>query len=76
MLHINELVEGDQVRLIGFGHTKPLYRQRLLALGITRGLIIVIGKRAPLGCPVQIIVRGTTLTLRESEATHLVWERL
>lgn len=75
-MYINELIEGDRARLIDFGKTKDLYRQRLLALGITRGLVVTIGKKAPLGCPVQIIARDTILALRVDEAAYLIWERL
>lgn len=71
-----ELKKDDRARLIDFGKTDPLYRRRLLALGITRGIEIKIVRFAPLGCPVQVEVRGTSLTLRKEEAHLLEWERL
>lgn len=76
MLTINELQRGDQVVLQGFGPTAPEYRRRLIALGLNRGAEIRVVRRAPLGCPVQVEVRGVALTLRQEEACHLIWERL
>lgn len=75
-MQISELVKGDRVRLIDFGQTDLIYRRRLLSLGITRGAELLVIRIAPLGCPVQVEVRGTSLTLRKEEAAHLVWERL
>jgi ferrous iron transport protein A len=75
-MYINELEPGDKVRLMDFGATNPQYRRRLLSLGITRGVAFSVVRIAPLGCPVQIEVRGTSLTLRKEEASHLVLERI
>ena len=41
---------------------------------MTRGVAIHIVRRAPLGCPLQVDVRGTSLMLREHEAALLRWE--
>ena len=76
MLKIADLVQGDRVRLVDFGQTDVLYRRRLLSLGITRGVEILVVRVAPLGCPVQVEVRGTSLALRIDEARYLVWERV
>lgn len=75
-MRINELIAGDRVRLVDFGATDLLYRRRLLSLGVTRGVEVLIVRAAPLGCPLQVDVRGTSLTLRKEEALELEWERL
>ncbi|KTC76832.1 FeoA family protein [Legionella brunensis] len=75
-MRITELVKGDRVRLVDFGQTDLLYRRRLLSLGITRGVEISVIRVAPLGCPLQVEVRGTSLTLRKEEAAELIWERI
>ncbi len=74
MMRITELKAGDRVRLLSFGQTAGAYRRRLLLLGITRGIEVEIIRVAPLGCPVQIAVRETALTLRKEEAAQLEWE--
>lgn len=75
-MHITELEPGDKVRLVDFGATPLHYRRRLLSLGVTRGVEFIVVRIAPLGCPMQIDVRGTSLTLRKHEASHLCLERL
>ncbi|MDP1603674.1 MAG: FeoA family protein [Legionella sp.] len=75
-MRINDLVAGDRVRLVDFGDTDVLYRRRLLSLGVTRGVEVLVVRRAPLGCPLQVEVRGTSLTLRKEEAALLKWERV
>ena len=75
-MRITELLPGDRVRLVDFGLTDMQYRRRLLSLGITLGVEFHVIRMAPLGCPVQIEVRGTSLTLRKEEASHLVLERI
>lgn len=76
MVYLADLVQGDRVRLTSFGQTDVLYRRRLLSLGMTCGVDITVIRVAPLGCPVQIDVRGTSLTLRKEEARFLQWERV
>lgn len=76
MISITELIPGDRVRLVCFGQTDPFYRQRLLLLGVTVGVELLVIRKAPLGCPVEVEVRGTLLTLRKEEAQHVKWERL
>ena len=43
-------------------------RRRLFDMGITPGARIVMRKKAPLGDPIEITLRGYELTLRKSEA--------
>lgn len=76
MISISDFSQGDRVRLVDFGQTDLLYRRKLLSLGITRGIELLVVRIAPLGCPIQVEVRGTSLTLRKEEACHMVWERL
>lgn len=76
MIKITDLLPGDRVRLIDFGQTDMIYRRKLLSLGVTRGAELFVMRVAPLGCPVQVEVRGTSLALRKEEAHHLQWERI
>lgn len=76
MMQINDLLPGDRVKLLSFGETKAAYRRRLLSLGLTCNVEFSVVRRAPLGCPLQIEVRGTSLSLRKEEAKELVLERV
>ena len=64
---LDQFVIGEQgvVRQVG-GEGK--IRRRLLDMGITPGAEIMLRKKAPLGDPLEITVRGYELTLRISEA--------
>jgi ferrous iron transport protein A len=76
MIKITEFEQGDRVRLVDFGQTNVLYRRKLLSLGLTRGVELSVIRVAPLGCPVQVELRGTALALRKEEAGELCWEKL
>lgn len=43
-------------------------RKRLLDMGVTKSAPIIFKKRAPLGDPVEVVLRGYALSLRKSEA--------
>lgn len=43
-------------------------RRRLFDMGVTPGAEVTLVKRAPLGDPVEVTLRGYSLTLRRAEA--------
>ena len=47
-------------------------RRRLFDMGVTPGADVYLRKRAPLGDPIEVTIRGYELTLRKSEAEN-VW---
>lgn len=49
-------------------------KRRLFDMGITPGAEIMLRKKAPLGDPVQVTVRGYELTLRHTEAACVTME--
>ena len=69
-----ELRPGQWVNLVDFGQTELSYRHRLLALGLTLGACVRVVRRAPLGCPLQLEVRGAALIVREHELANVIWE--
>ena len=44
-------------------------RRRLFDMGITPGVEVYLRKKAPLGDPLEISLRGYELTLRKAEAS-------
>ncbi len=52
-------------------HGEGAVRRRLFDMGITPGAEIYLRKKAPLGDPVEISLRGYELTLRKAEAAHV-----
>lgn len=55
---------GEVVRVLGDGP----FRQRLLEMGLTRGVRVEMEKTAPLGDPTEYVVKGYHLSLRRGEA--------
>ena len=49
-------------------------RRRLFDMGVTPGAEVVMRKRAPLGDPIEVTLRGYELTLRKSEAACVTME--
>ena len=43
-------------------------RRRLFDMGVTPGITVYVRKKAPLGDPIEITIRGYELTLRSVEA--------
>ena len=51
-------------------------RKRIIDMGLIIGTKVYIKKTAPLGDPMEIIVRGYSLTLRKAEARTIHVERV
>lgn len=49
-------------------------RRRLFDMGVTPGAEIFMRKRAPLGDPIEVTLRGYELTLRKTEAESVITE--
>ena len=49
-------------------------KRRLFDMGITPGADVKMRKKAPLGDPIEVTLRGYELTLRKSEAVCVVTE--
>ena len=63
--------ETGVIRLVG-GDGK--IRRRLFDMGVPPGAEGYLRKRAPLGDPIEITLRGYELTLRKSEAAVVTME--
>lgn len=73
---IQTLRPGDKGRVLGFAAGNRDYRRRLLSFGMTPGTEFVISRVAPLGDPIELVVRGFSLTLRKGEADMVMVERV
>lgn len=73
---VQDLKPGDTARVIGYVPGDRGYRQRLLAMGLTRGVNFTVTRIAPLGDPIEVAIRGFKLTLRRGEAAILKVERV
>jgi len=46
-------------------------RRRLLDMGLTRGTEVIVVRRAPLGDPVEFLLKGYNLSLRKRESENV-----
>jgi len=70
-MRLHEVTPGQTVEIKGYHAGCSMYRAKLLALGLTRGTRIRLVNVAPLGDPVELEVRGFSLSLRKDEAAVL-----
>jgi len=68
---LSEMSPGERGKVARVNGSGAL-RRKLLDMGIVRGVSVEVLRRAPLGDPVEISVRGYNLSLRGSEAEN-VW---
>jgi len=52
-------------------HGEGAVRRRIMDMGITRGVEIYVRKVAPLGDPMELLVRGYELSLRKEDAQKI-----
>ena len=71
-----EMKVGHKGRIVAIKPDKTLYRHRLIAMGLLPGTEFIVSRIAPLGDPIEILVRGFSLGLRKNEANILQIEEV
>lgn len=67
-----DLLQNGQSAVVKAVHGENTsLRRRLLDMGITKGTEVSLVRTAPLGDPIELSLRGYSLTIRKSDA-HLV----
>ena len=72
---LQDLAVGESGTVSGYVKGPSVYREKLLAMGLTKGTSFIVERIAPTGDPVEIHVRGFALSLRKDEASVLLVER-
>jgi len=62
------VAEKQKVKIISLGAAGSLFRRKLLSMGLTPGIEVNILRKAPLGGPLELNLRGFSLSLRRNEA--------
>ncbi|MBO5577634.1 MAG: ferrous iron transport protein A [Bacilli bacterium] len=73
LIKLDQLLKGE-TGLIKKVEGEGKFRHRLLDMGITPGAEVYLRKKAPLGDPIEVTVRGYELTLRKAEANLVIVE--
>ena len=72
---LKDLRIGKSACVIRVGGEKVL-RRRLLDMGITPGTAITVKKVAPMGDPIELLLRGYVLSLRLDDAEKIMVEEV
>ncbi|MDR1705917.1 MAG: ferrous iron transport protein A [Clostridiales bacterium] len=67
---LKDLPIGDSARVTQVGGEAGL-RRRLLDMGITPGTAVTVKKAAPMGDPIEILLRGYVLSIRLDDASKI-----
>lgn len=67
MKTLKDVKIGEAVKVVKLTGEGPV-RRRIMDMGITKGVDVVVRKVAPLGDPVEVTVRGYELSLRKADA--------
>lgn len=72
---LKDLKVGESGRVLAVGGEKAL-RRRLLDMGITPRTAITVKKTAPMGDPIELLLRGYVLSLRLDDAEKIEIESI
>ena len=67
---LDQLKTGQSAKIIAVGGEGDL-RLRLLDMGLIPRTTVTLQKRAPMGDPIEIRIRGYELTLRAADAANI-----
>ncbi|MCH3909049.1 MAG: ferrous iron transport protein A [Bacilli bacterium] len=73
--NLNSFVMGESGTIVSVKGEGNI-RRRLFDMGITPGAEVYLRKKAPLGDPLEITLRGYELTLRKAETQFVICESL
>lgn len=67
---LKQVKTGNTVRVVRL-HGEGAIKRRIMDMGITKGVEIIVRKVAPLGDPIEITVRGYELSIRKNDAENI-----
>ena len=70
-MSLRDLKIGESGEVLTIGGEKVL-RRRLLEMGITPRTVVTVKKIAPMGDPIELLLRGYVLSLRLEDAEKIV----
>ena len=70
MKTLQNVAVGESARVVKL-HGEGAVKRRIMDMGLTRGVEVLVRKVAPLGDPVEVTVRGYELSLRKADAAMI-----
>lgn len=66
----------QKVKVVSLGASGSVFRKKLLSMGLTPGIEVNVTRKAPMGGPLELVLRGFSLSLRKNEAQGIQVELL
>jgi ferrous iron transport protein A len=67
---LNKLIPGQSATVVRISGKGPI-RRRYMEMGFVRGERVVVKRTAPLGDPIEYLVKGYHLSLRRKDAAQI-----
>ena len=73
MRTLKDLKPGDKTKIVKI-NGGGMVKRRMMDMGIIKGSEVLVEKVAPLGDPVEIKIKGYSLTLRKDDIQKIIVE--
>lgn len=70
-MKLSELKKGEKAEVLNVECSNSILKRRMLDMGITKGVTVLVKKIAPFGDPVSIELRGYELCLRKKDLSNI-----
>lgn len=70
-MKLSELKKGEKGKVVSIECFNPVLKRRMLDMGITKGVEVLVKKVAPFGDPISIELRGYELCLRKKDLSNI-----
>ncbi|MGR5068586.1 MULTISPECIES: FeoA family protein [Vibrio] len=75
-MKLSEITPGDTVTIRLLDGLTSDVRKKLMVMGLLPNTVVKVIRRAPMGDPLQVEVRGVSVALRETIAQNITVERV
>ena len=75
-MKLSELKKGEKGKVLAINNSNAILKRRLLDMGVTSGVEVIVKKIAPLGDPVCIELRGYELCMRKDDLRNIEVNKL
>lgn len=73
-MKLSQLQQGQTATITGFNELSNDVRKKLMVMGLLPKTPVTLVRRAPMGDPLQVEVRGVSLAVRENIASAITVE--
>ena len=71
-LTLADLNIGEKCCIQGLGSTPVGYRNKMLVMGFLPGTIVKLRRKAPLGDPLELEIKGGSICVRQDEVANIL----